>query len=176
MLSTRLRGEHNLGGPWLGSLIEWSLARSTATNDSDLRENIYRESDPGVFALQTAFSDAGKLEYFHLEDEVQQAGLAYTAFFSGASGAWSGSIEAGADHLERTRDYAARRFRFTTTNPQQFDLTGTPDQIFTAGHIRPNGFEIREFTGVNDAYDAGHDIDAGSGLGAVTAGRWRVPV
>ena len=172
MLSTRLGGEHNLAGPGLGSLVEWSVARSTATNDSNLRENIYRESDPGVFALQTAFADAGKLEYFGLEDEVRQAGLAYSWFF--ARGTWSGSMKSGIEQHERTRDFAARRFRFTTTNPQQFDLTGTPDEIFTAENIRPNGFELREFTGVNDAYDAAHSIDAAYAMGDVTLGRWRV--
>ena len=172
MFSTRLGGEHNLAGPGLGSLVEWNVARSTATNDSNLRENIYRESDPGVFALQTAFADAGKLEYFGLEDEVRQAGLAYSWFF--ARGTWSGSTKGGIERHERTRDFAARRFRFTTTNPQQFDLTGTPEEIFTAENIRPNGFELREFTGVNDAYDAAHSIDAAYAMGDVTLGRWRV--
>lgn len=172
MFSTRLGGEHNLAGPALGSLVEWSVARSRASNDSDLRENIYRESDPGVFVLQTAFADAGKLEYFGLQDEVQQGGLAYSFFFT--QGAWSGSIKSGVDRLERTRDFAARRFRFTTANPQQFDLSLMPDEIFTPENIRPNGFELREFTGVNDAYDAGHEIDAAYAMTDLSLGRWRV--
>lgn len=83
-------------------------------------------------------------------------------------------MKSGIELHELTRDFDARRFRFTTTNPQQFDLTGTPDEIFTTENIRPNGFELREFTGVNDAYDAAHAIDAAYAMGDVTLGRCRV--
>ena len=174
IFSTRLRGEHNLGGPGLGSLVTWNVARSTATNDSDLRENIYRESDPGVFELQTGFADSGKIEYFALDDEVQQGGLTYSVFFAAKEGAWSGSVQGGVERLERTRDFGARRFRFTTSNASQFDLTLTPDEIYTAENIRVGGFEVREFTGVNDAYDAAHDVDAGYLMADVSLSRWRI--
>lgn len=174
IFSTRLRGEHNLGGPGLGSLFEWNVARSQATNGSDLRENIYRESDPGVFEMQTGFADSGKLEYFDLADHVQQGGLTYTMFMAGRDGRWSGSVKGGLDRLERTRDFTARRFRFTTSNHQQFDLTKSPDEIYTAANINPNGFELRETTGVNDAYDAEHTIDAGFLMSDTSFGRWRV--
>lgn len=176
MSSTRLRGEHNLGGPGMGmgSLLEWNVARSKATNDSDLRENIYRESDPGVFQLQTGLAESGKMEFFDLQDHISQGGLAYSMFFASAEGRWSGTLKAGVDHLSRTRDFGARRFRFTTATLPQVDLTLTPDDIFTAETIGPNGFELREITGVNDAYDAGHTVDAGFFMTDATVGRWRV--
>ena len=172
IFSTRLRGDHNLSGPGMGSLVEWSLARSTATNDSDLRENIYRESDDGVFELQTGFAESGKVEYFALDDEVRQGGLSYSVFFAPAR--WSGSIKTGIDRLQRTRDFGARRFRFTIANQVGLDLTGTPDEIFTPANIGPTGFEIREVTGVNDAYDAEHTVDAAYLLGDATVGRVRI--
>lgn len=174
ILSSRLRGEHNLAGPGLGSLVEWSVAHSTATNDSDLRENIYRESMPGVFELQTGFSESGKTEYFNLDDQIQQAGLSYSVFFASPGGSWSGSMKGGLDRLERTRDFAARRFRFTTANLLAIDATRTPDEIFTAQNIGPSGFELREITGVNDAYDAEHTIDAGYLMADSTLGKWRL--
>jgi TonB-dependent receptor len=172
--STRLRGEHNLGGPGLGSLIEWNVAHSTASNDSNLRENIYREGDPGVFEMQTGFADSGKLEYFNLNDHIDQGGATYSVFFARPSGALSGTWKFGVDRQERTRDFGARRFRFVPNNVQQFDLTQTPDEIYTAQNIGPGGFEIRESTGINDAYDAEHTVDSGFGMGDVTAGKWRV--
>lgn len=174
ILSTRLRGEHNLDGPGIGSLIEWSLARSNASNDSDLRENLYRESSPGVFEMQTGFADSGKLEYFNLDDEVRQGGVTYSLFFAPASGKWSGTLKGGVDRNERTRDFAARRFRFVTSNHMQFDLTRSPDEIYTAANIRPDGFEIRETTGVNDAYDAEHTVDAAFVMSDMTIGQWRI--
>ena len=171
--SARLSGEHNLAGPGIGSLVEWSLTSSGATNDSNLRENIYREASDGVFEMQTGFADSGKLEYFDLDDEIEQGGLSYTAFY--ASGAEvSGSLKGGISRLDRNRDFAARRFRFVTANHQQFDLSGAPDDIYTTESIRPDGFEIREITGVNDAYQAAHTIDAAYAMVDATFGKWRV--
>jgi len=174
MFSTRLRGEHNLGGPGMGSLVEWNVARSKATNGSDLRENIYRESDPGVFQLQTGLAESGKMEFFDLADHIAQGGIAYSMFFASAAGRWSGTLKTGLDHLSRTREFDARRFRFTTATLPQVDLTMTPDEIFTAETIGPNGFELREITGVNDAYDAEHAIDSGFFMTDATVGKWRV--
>lgn len=171
--SARLSGEHNLAGPGIGSLVEWNVASSGATNDSNLRENIYREADEGVFEMQTGFADSGKLEYFALDDKIAQAGTSYTAFFATQKDV-SGSLKGGLSRLDRSRDFAARRFRFVTANHQQFDLTGMPDDIYTAANIRPDGFEIRETTGVNDAYEAEHTVDAAFLMADTSFGKWRV--
>ncbi|HET8773551.1 MAG TPA: TonB-dependent receptor [Thermoanaerobaculia bacterium] len=171
--SARLSGEHNLAGPGIGSLVEWNVASSGATNDSNLRENIYREADEGVFEMQTGFADSGKLEYFALDDQIAQAGASYTAFFATQKDV-SGSLKGGLSRLDRSRDFAARRFRFVTSNHQQFDLTGTPDEIYTSANIRPDGFEIRETTGVNDAYEAEHTVDAAFLMSDTSFGKWRL--
>ncbi|MDP9194933.1 MAG: TonB-dependent receptor [Acidobacteriota bacterium] len=173
MFSSRLRGEHNLSGPGVGSLFEWNLTRSEASNDSDLRENLYRESDPGKFELQTGFAESGKVEYFALADNIEQGGLSYTMFLAPVNGAWSGSLKGGLDRLERKRGFDARRFRFVQAGSMNVDLSQTPDQIFTAANIGPNGFEVREVTGVNDAYDAAHTIDAAYLMSDTTFGKWR---
>ncbi|HEY5609814.1 MAG TPA: TonB-dependent receptor, partial [Thermoanaerobaculia bacterium] len=173
LLSNRLRGEHNLGGPGIGSLIEWNLSQSQATNDSDLRENLYRESAPGVFALQVGYPESGKMDFFILDDQIEQGGLSYSIFYAAESGNHSGSLKAGFERLRRTRDFETRRFRFVTANQLQFDLTEAPEEIFTPANIRPNGFEIRETTGVNDAYDAEHEIDAAYLMADATFGKWR---
>ncbi len=174
IFSARLRGEHHLGGPGIGSLVEWNVARSQASNDSDLRENVYREADPGVFALETGYADSGKIEFFALEDNIEQGGVAYTLFLADADGSWSGSLKAGVDRLERTRDFGARRLRFVAGPGLHVDLTQSPDEIFVADNIGPGLFEIREVTGVNDAYDAEHTIDAAYLMADSTFGRWRV--
>ena len=170
ILSTRLRGEHNLGGG-MSSLLEWSVARSSATNDSDLRETLYRESDEGSFTLQPSFASTN---FYALEDAIEQAGLSYSLFYADADGRRSGVIKAGLDHFDRTRDFGSRRFRFAVQNQGTFDLTQSPEGIFTRDNIRPDGFEIREVTGVNDAYDAAHTIRAGYVMADSTFGRWRV--
>jgi outer membrane receptor protein involved in Fe transport len=174
MLSSRLRGEHSLGGPGVGSLLEWSFAHSSATNDSDLRENVYRETDPGEYHLETGYADTGKIEFYNLEDEIEQGGVSYSVFLSGGQNAWSGTIKGGIDRLERTRDFAARRLRFVAGGGLNVDLTRTPNEIFLPENIGPNLFEIREVTGVNDAYDAEHTVDALYAMSDVTFGKWRV--
>jgi hypothetical protein len=174
MFSSRLIGTHAFGWPSVGSTLEWNASLSQASNDSDLRENLYRESAPGVYALQVGFSESGKTEFHALEDSIGQAGASYAVFVAGADNGWYGSVKAGVDHLERTREFGARRFLFTIQNQQQFDLTGTPEQIFTRENIRPGGFEIREVTGVNDAYDAEHTVSAGYLMGDVAFGEWRI--
>ncbi len=174
IFSGRLRGEHNLPGPGIGSLVEWSLARSEATNDSDLRENVYRESSQGVFFIETGYADTGKVEYFNLDDQIEQGALAYSTFFSSNSGAWSGTVKTGYDRFDRTRDFGARRFRFVPGALVNIDPTDLPNEIFTPENIGPNRFEIREVTGVNDAYDAAHVIDAGYLMADVTRNKWRL--
>lgn len=174
IFSTRLRGEHNLAGPGMGSLVEWNLARSTASNESDLRENLYRETEPGRFVLETGFADTGKVEFYDLADDIQQGGLSYSVFLSNPEGSWSGSLKAGLDRMERTRDFGARRLRFVAGGGLNIDTTASPNEIFIPENIGPNLFEIREVTGVNDAYDAEHTVDAGFAMADITRGKWRV--
>ncbi|HXI11515.1 MAG TPA: TonB-dependent receptor [Thermoanaerobaculia bacterium] len=174
LFSSRLRGEHNLIGPGMGSLFDWSVAFSEASNDSDFRENLYRESAPGVFALQVGFPESGKIDYFGLSENIQQGGLSYSVFYTASEGRVSGSFKGGIDQMERTRDFAARRFRFETANQLAFDLELTPEEIFTPENIRPGGFEIREVTGTNDAYGASHTVSAAYLMSDATFGKLRV--
>ncbi|HEU4523242.1 MAG TPA: TonB-dependent receptor [Thermoanaerobaculia bacterium] len=170
IFSTRLRGEHNFGGPGIGSLAEWNVAHSSATNDSDLRETLYREGDTGVFALQVGLTGAN---FYELEDGIDQAGIAYSMFYAAPDGGRSGMVKAGVDHFQRSRDFGSRRFRWSVPNQSMFDLTRRPEDIFTAQNIRPDGLELREVTGINDAYDAGHTIEAAYLMADSTFGRWR---
>jgi TonB dependent receptor/Carboxypeptidase regulatory-like domain/TonB-dependent Receptor Plug Domain len=171
IFSTRLRGEHNLGGPGIGSLAEWNLSRSEASNDSDLRETVYREGEPGIFAMQVGLAGTN---FYNLDDAINQGGVAYTVFYADADGTHSGMLKGGIDHFERTRDFGSRRFRFSVPNQSMFDLAGSAEDVFTAENIRPDGFEIREVTGVNDAYDAEHTVSAAYFMTDSTFGKWRL--
>ncbi|HUP45415.1 MAG TPA: outer membrane beta-barrel protein [Thermoanaerobaculia bacterium] len=171
IFSTRIRGEHNFAGPGIGSLAEWNLARSSATNESDLRETLYREGNAGVFALQVGLTGTN---FYDLEDGIEQGGAAYSFFYAAADGTRSGMVKGGVDRFHRTRDFASRSFRWSVANQSLFDLTQRPEDIFTRENIRPDGLELREVTGVNDAYDAEHTIDAAYLMSDATFGRWRL--
>jgi hypothetical protein len=172
VLSTRLAGEHTIGGIGLSSLLEWNVAFSTASNDQDQRQSLYYEQSPGVYALQGS-SESGKMEFFGLDDEITTGGVNWTTFYA-ASEQNFGSVKGGLAYTERTRDFAARRFRFVTDNPGQFDLTALPNEIFAPENIRPDGFEILEQTGNNDAYSGNHTVGAAYLMADATFGRWRL--
>ena len=171
IVSTRVRGEHNFGGIGLGSLAEWNIAHSTATNDSDLRETLYREGNSGVFALQVGLTGSN---FYELEDGIDQAGGTWSFFFADADGSSSGLFKAGVDHFHRTREFGSRRFRWSVPNQSMFDLTEGPEEIFTPANIRPDGLELREVTGVNDAYNAEHTIGSAFVMADASFGKWRV--
>jgi TonB-dependent receptor len=174
IFSNKLQGEYFFSGIGMGNQLNFELATSEATNVSDLRENLYGETAPGVFELLPGAAETGKIEYFDLADKVVNAGLSWTTFFSGESGNRYGSAKIGAAFTTRQREFDARRFRFVTSNSSQFDLTLLPEQLFTPENISPSGWEVRETTGENDAYDADHDIAAAYVMADYTIDRWRL--
>lgn len=172
LLTSKLSGEHFLSGLGLGSSVEWFLSSATASSRQNLRENLYGEISPGRYTLQPGLPESGKLEFFDLEDRMSGAGLSWTTFYSRSASSY-GSLKLGAATNRREREFDARRLRFIVANQLQFDLSLPPEQLFTAENIRPGGFEIREQTGANDAYDATHDVNAAFAMFDSTWGKWR---
>lgn len=173
LLTNKLSGEHFFSGLGMGSSVEWFATSSTATTRQDLRENLYGEISPGRYTLQPGLPESGKLEFFDLDDEIRGGGINWSMFYSGSDTRY-GLIKAGVSRNRREREFAARRLRFVVANQMQFDLSLPPEQLFTADNIRPGGFEIREQTGANDAYDAHHDVDAAFGMLDASWGKWRL--
>ncbi|HWP86024.1 MAG TPA: TonB-dependent receptor, partial [Terriglobia bacterium] len=64
----------------------------------------------------------------------------------------------------RQRDFAARRFRYIPRETSTLNLFLPSNQLLGPGNIRPNGFQIVEFTRGTDTYDATMDVYAGYGM------------
>lgn len=173
LVTSRLSGEHFFAGLGQGSSIDWNLSSSKGTRASDLRENLYAEMSDGTYKLLTGYPEVGKMEFFDLEDRVADGGLSWSTYYAVGTARY-GSIKAGAAYTARERDFGARRFKFVTNNPNQFDLSLLPEQLFTPENIRPDGFEIREVTGVNDAYTGDQTVNAAFLMGDATLGKWRL--
>ena len=173
LLTNKLSGEHFFSGLGMGSAVEWFVTASTATTRQDLRENLYGEISPGRYTLQPGLPESGKLEFFNLDDQIRGGGINWSTFYSGSETRF-GSVKAGVTTNRREREFAARRLRFVVANQMQFDLSLPPEQLFTIDNIRPGGFEIREQTGANDAYDAFHDVDAAFAMVDASWGKWRL--
>jgi hypothetical protein len=173
LLNTRLVGEHVISGIGQSSFLEWSVAQSDGTREQDLRENLYTLQSDGTYYLATGYPEVGKMEYFDLEDSITDAGASWATYFDLGSSRY-GSVKGGLAYTDRSREFSARRFRYITQNPNQFDLTLTPEELFTPENIRPDGWEVLETTGVNDAYTGDHEIKAGYAMADLTLGKLRL--
>ncbi len=168
----QLSGEHFLSGLGQGLSLEWRASLGKAQNLGDLRENIYGLGPDGVFRLLVGFPEVGRIEFYRLQEDTQDGSLALSQFLDLGSGVYS-AFKVGTTRSQRERTFLARRFKFVTTNPNQFDLSLPPDQLFQPANIRPDGFELREVTGVNDAYSGTHNLTAYFAQADVTWGKVR---
>ena len=169
----RLAGEHNFAAVGSGSELLWSVSYSQASRDFDLRENLYHEISPDQYWLNVGAPESGKIEYHTLDENLLDAKSSWTTFFTASDSSY-GSLKVGVAYSDRDRNFVARRFRFITRNPAQFDLTLPPEQLFTPQNIRPDGWEVLEQTGLNDAYTGSHTLAAGFAMADWTWGRWRL--
>jgi len=169
----RLAGVDSFPDIGAGSELRWEAAHTKSSRDFDLRENLYHEIDPGLYWLNVGAPESGKIEYHSLDESLTDIKTSWSTFFTHGDRSY-GSIQAGLAYSNRSRGFLARRFRFVARNPSQFDLSLPPEELFTPDNIRPDGWEIREQTGFNDAYTGSHTIGGLFGMADWTFGRWRV--
>jgi TonB-dependent receptor len=75
----------------------------------------------------------------------------------------------------RSRDFAARRFRFNVIRSITLDLSEPSNQLLGPDNIRPDGFEIREITRGTDTYHADMNVYGGYAMADLAlSSRWRL--
>lgn len=173
LVSHQVFGDHFIATFGRGLALDWRASLGRANNRGDLRENIYGLGADGVFRLLVGFPEVGKTEFHRLEEKVRDGTVAATQFLELGTQAF-GALKVGASKTQREREFLARRFKFVAANPNQFDLSLPPGQLFQPANIRPDGFELREVTGVNDAYSGTHDVMAAFVQADITWGKTRV--
>jgi len=158
LLSTGVEGEHV--ATKLGNLLlKWQFTYSSSVRDEpDLRETVYGLNSNGTRTL-IASTESGIRFFSGLNDRIYEPlAEASLPFFKGGL---SGILKFGFRGTLRDRDFAARRFRFLPIDQRTLNFTQSPNQLFAPGNIRPDGFQIREFTRGTDSYDATMDIYGG---------------
>jgi outer membrane receptor protein involved in Fe transport len=159
LVSTAASGEHFLqGGTSLK--LDWRASYSRADRDEpDLRETLY-ERNGDIFVLADE-SQSGFRMFNTLEDDTVDvtAGL---SIFSRVRGL-PVQYKFGGQYVDRTRDFASRRFRFVPTNIVGLDLSQRPEELFTPANIGPR-FELREETRPTDFYDAQQTVAGAYGM------------
>ncbi len=172
LLSTGVEADHSL--PSLrNSLIKWQFTYSASGRDEpDMRE-IFRGRLPnGQYSFLALGSSA--LRFFNdLKDRIYEPQAEYRIpFFKGSL---TGIFKAGFRATLRSRDFQARRFRYIPIRSSTLNFLLPGNQLLADANIRPDGFQITEFTRATDRYDASMNIFAGyamvdMGLGA----KWRI--
>jgi len=170
-LTSGVEGNHSF--PSLrNSLIHWQFTHSLSTRaEPDLREVIRTKLSNGQY-IYSSVGSSGIRFFSDLEDRIYEPQLDYSIpFFRGAV---SGLFKTGFRATVRKRDFEARRFRYIPQRTTTLDLYLPSNELFSSDNIRPDGFQIVEFTRGTDAYAADMNIYAGYGMLDLAWGaRWR---
>lgn len=153
LLSNTLSGDHFIQGA-SNSRINWRVTLAQANRDEpDLRETLY-ESNGNTFLLADE-SQSGFRMFNTLDDQTVDAAANWTTVAARAG--LPVQLKLGLSHVNRTRDFTSRRFRFNPVRLSGLDLSQTPERLFAPANIGPR-FEIKEETRVTDTYDAEQQV------------------
>lgn len=172
LLSTGVEGNHSFAS--LGnSLIKWQFTyASSMRNEPDMREVIRGLLDDGRY-VYLGLSSSGQRFFNNLSDRIYEPQVEWSKPFY--KGAFTGIFSLGFRGTFRTRDFQARRFRFIPQRASTLNLFAPSDVLFSTANIRPDGFQLNEFTRATDRYDANMDIYAGYAMLDMNLGpRWRI--
>jgi outer membrane receptor protein involved in Fe transport len=171
LLLTGVEGDHSF--PNLGNtLIHWQFTYSGSRRyEPDLRE-VFRGKLPDGSYVFSALGSSGIRFFSDLHDKIYEPQLDYSIPF--AKGTSSGLIKTGFRATLRRRDFQARRFRYIPQQSSTLNLFLPSNQLFARENIRPDGFQIVEYTRGTDRYDAEMNIFAGYGMVDLALGpTWR---
>ncbi len=172
LFSTGVEGDHAIPR-WKNSVVHWQFTYSNSRRDEpDLRE-VFRGLLPNGNYIFSAFGSSGIRFFSNLDDRIYEPQVDYSIpFFRGSI---SGLVKVGFRATMRRRDFGARRFRYIPQQLSTLDLFAPSNQLFAPANIRPNGFQIVEFTRGTDRYDAEQNIYAGYAMVDMGLGpRWRL--
>ncbi len=149
LLSNSLGGEHFFR-TLANSRFDWRATRSAAQRDEpDLREVLYdRQGTRFVLSEQ---SQSGLRMFNFLDDDSTDLAANWSTY--GSVNQRPIQIKFGAQHVDRTRDFSSRRFRFVPTNTVGLDQSAAPETLFASVNIGPR-YEIKEETRTTDTYAA----------------------
>jgi hypothetical protein len=169
LMSNAVGGDHffqNLAN----SRFDWRVTFARAKRDEpDLRETYYESPFPlaatPVFRLADE-SQSGFRQFSNLEDETMDIAANWSVY--GAVGGRPSQLKFGVNHVDRTREFASRRFRFV---PVTLNKDGNPvvnqtlpqDELYTTANIG-TAFRFNEETSPRDAYNGEQQTTSGYGM------------
>lgn len=158
--SVQVSGDHffqNLSS----SRLEWSGTYSRSKRDEpDIRETLYEEIG-GSYQLADE-SQSGLHMFNDLDEDTIDISANWSTVFNGFGGLPT-MVRFGPAWQQRQRDFSSRRFRLIPIDVVRFDLTQSPEDLFSPDNIGSR-FELREETRATDFYDAEQTVAAGYGM------------
>jgi outer membrane receptor protein involved in Fe transport len=172
LLSTSVEGTHALvdHGNWN---FRWQFTTAESRRDEpDMREVIRGQLDDGRWSFAALSSSGMRFSNGLKERLYEPLGEVSRPFYKG----WlTGAFTLGFRGTFRDRTFQARRFRFIPVRSTTLNLFAPSNQLFARENIRPDGFQIIEFTRATDRYEATMGIYAGYVMADVNLGpRWRL--
>jgi outer membrane receptor protein involved in Fe transport len=172
LLANAASGEHFFQG-WNNSRIDWRASYARATRDEpDLRETLYQSplvtnpdgtlGNTGTFLLADE-SQSGFRMFNELDDDTLDLAANWSLFRT--AGGRPTQFKFGVNYIERTRDFASRRFRFIPSSANKdaavgINLALPPEELFASTNIG-SVFRFNEETRPVDAYDGTQTTTAG---------------
>lgn len=172
LLASSVEGEHSVPN-WHNSVFHWQFTYSQSNRDEpDLRE-VFRNLLPDGRYIFAGTSTSGLRFFSTLDDRIYEPQTDYTIpFFKGGL---AGIFKVGFRATIRRRDFSARRFLFQPQRLTTLDLYLPSNGLFAPGNIRPDGFQLLEYTRATDTYTAFMNIYAGYAMVDMSLGpRWRI--
>jgi outer membrane receptor protein involved in Fe transport len=167
ILASGVEGDHALP-EFRNSVFHWQFTYSRSTRDEpDLREVLRGQLPDGRYIF-AALGSSGVRFFSDLSDEIYEPLADFSIpFFKGKI---SGIFKTGFRATMRSRGFQARRFLFSPQQTSTLDLFADSNSLFKPANIRPNGFQVVEFTRGTDAYTADMDIYGGYTMADVALG------
>ena len=172
LYSSGVEGDHSFTSLH-NSVVHWQFTYSNSKrNEPDLREVFRGKLSDGTYQFAALGSSAVRF-FSDLNDHIYEPQADYSVpFFKGSI---TGLFKTGFRATIRRRDFGARRFRYIPQRLSTLNLTLPSNQLFAPENIRPDGFQLVEFTRGTDAYTAQGDIYAGYAMVDLNFGtKWRL--
>lgn len=168
----QLKGRHDLGA----LQVAWhGVVAGASRGEPDRRETRY-DNEPGTDRWLLSDRPEGNSRFFSDAGE-----RSYEAALDLSWRPWKteeregASFRLGSRISSRDRGVDTRRFKYFHKGPASRDgetLQGSPEEIFTADNIGPDGFQFEEFTRATDNYSARHRILAAYAMADLPLADW----
>ncbi len=157
--STQLDGEHKLEGV-LNSRVEWraSIAGADRTEPDNRTVTYLRDED--AYRFKNNFGSNNGRFFSTLDDRENNFGLDWSLPFS----SWNdrtATAKIGGLVRMRDRDFAARRFLFSSATGDREILSLPPEQLLSPENVAAGYMNFNDETGTADAYTAAEQVTAG---------------